>query len=68
LGFTKPEDRFKKIYIPLMDKSENEYPETEITSDYERFVKHFPYFCNIIKCYRSEDPEHLLLNVITEYQ
>jgi uncharacterized protein YjbI with pentapeptide repeats len=60
LGFKSPKERFKTAYVPLMDDAT--FPEKEITTRYARFVKNFPYFCNISKCCTAEDPEYAPLN------
>jgi hypothetical protein len=64
LGFKSPKERFKAVYIPLMDNAD--YPEEETTTRYGRFVKNFPYFCNITKCCRPDDPECAPLNNVEE--
>ena len=55
LGFKSPENRFKTVYNPVMDNAD--YPEEEITTRYHRFVRHFPYFCNMINYCRSKNAE-----------
>ena len=64
LGCTLPENRFKSAYIPLMDKTTENYSEEEVTTFYARFVRHFPYVGNILKCCKAEDPESIPLNQI----
>jgi len=60
LGFKTRQNRFKILYKPLLDNAN--YPEEEITTRYDRFVKYFPYFCALSKCCKAEDPEYTPLS------
>lgn len=60
----EPESRIATLYVPLLDDAD--YPDAETRSAYFRFVKNFPYICNITRCCRAQDPDYEPLNVVEE--
>lgn len=65
LGCTAPKDRFKTSYIASMDNTEH-FTEKEITTWFDRFVRNFPYLCDIFKRCKSQNAEYTHLKQVEE--
>jgi hypothetical protein len=62
---TNPEDREVTVFIPIFD-AEPAHTEKEITTGYQRFVRHFPYIGNIKKLWKRTDAEYAQLTETAE--
>ncbi len=56
LGGFKPEDRETTVFNPIFDRVPD-YTEKEVTTSYQRFIRHFPYFLNVCQRTPSDDQE-----------
>lgn len=66
LGCVAPEDRELSVFKPIFDTIPM-YTEEEVTTRYQRFIRNFPYICNIIKCGKSKTKsEYTPLNEVCE--
>jgi hypothetical protein len=62
IGCTPQKEREKEKFIPIFDKVPT-YTEEEVTTHYQRFVRHFPDW----RCWKTKGEEEALLrNVISE--
>ncbi len=64
IGCRKPEEREIIVFNPIFD-AEPDYTEEEVTTGYQRFIRHFPYFLSICQRSHTDDPESTPLTHIT---
>ncbi len=62
IGCRKPEEREITVFNPIFD-AEPDYTEEEVTTRYQRFIRHFPYFFSTCDSNNSESTP--LTKVIT---
>jgi hypothetical protein len=62
VGFTAPEKREKIVFVPIFDTTPT-HTEEEVTTRYQRFVRHFPDW----RCWKPKGEEEALLkNIASE--
>jgi hypothetical protein len=60
VGFTTPEKREKIVFVPIFDTIPT-HTEEEVTTRYQRFVRHFPDW----RCWKTKAEEEALLHNVT---
>ena len=66
IGREKPKDREATIFNPIFDTVPT-YTEEEVTTRYQRFIRHFPYFFNACQRDETDDSESLPLTQVTTH-